>query len=413
MCRRRLQSLAADYATIPTNLQDASLKDQRQVLREKIRNWEHIRAIYVPGLLQILIDRGVNPFVAWDTNPNPEDVDLWLPSAIPGDRRRSACFEGLPEMELKLRTAQCASSLHNLRHVLRVKTRMVYFKNKNIRGQREGTRSRAVIDRVHKRAIRLVNKYRIARVAKLDLEGPGDWEQTFQVLRNEDVRSYSSGTKKKGPGRRGIWEDGDEPPPVLPAGILESDEESNEESDEESEIEMDVGVRLTEGQILKARKNGTGETRKELSWIWRTTPINFEDGDQADDILRSEWARSRARGNRATEEVSLLVEEMRRVLEFLEWKASWWDEQETRRTDIAPDLSEGLQAYAVDQARFQRSLAASFRIMWKTPLPLVDETNTEEIGNNVEGVEDVDDDDEANEDIDHDDQNLSTVPIAA
>ena len=56
-------------------------------------------------------------------------------------------------MEAKLRRAQCFDALHGLRHTLRVKTRMLHFKRKNIRGQRDGVRSRTVIDRVHGTAL--------------------------------------------------------------------------------------------------------------------------------------------------------------------------------------------------------------------------------------------------------------------
>ncbi len=153
----------------------------------------------MPGALQIQTDAGQNPTALWNSNPNPEDVALWLPSAISANRRLAACVEGLPEMELKFRTAQCESSLDELRRALRVKTRMVYFKNKNIRGQRDGTRSRAIIDRVHSRAIRYVHKYRAARAAKLSLEGPGAWEKTYRELRNEDVRGLGTKLKKKKP----------------------------------------------------------------------------------------------------------------------------------------------------------------------------------------------------------------------
>lgn len=399
---------------MPRDLQTSVLRDQRAVLKEKIQSWQQLRTIYMPGLLQVLIDIGADPILTWDSNLDPEAVDLWLPSAIPKERRRAACREGIPEMELKLRTAQCSGSLQSLRHVLRLKTRMVYFKNKNIRGQREGTRSRAIIDRVHKRAIRLVHKYRSARNAKLELEGPGEWEATFQVLRNEDVRGYASGTKKKGPGRRGIWEDGHEPPAEpRPSEMLESDESESEES--ELDIEMEDGVRLTDAQLLKARKKGTGETRKEISWIWRTTRMNFENGDAADDILRSEWARSRARCHRAREEVELLVEEMRRVLEFLEWRARWWEVRGSRMLHVSADLAEGLRSYAEDQANLQKALAASFRHLWMTPLRKVDDTlKVADTGDGEDGAEGIDDD-EDDEHLcavggHHDDERIDSAP---
>ena len=43
--------------------------------------------------------------------------------------------------------------------------------------------------------------------------------------------------------------------------------------------------------------------------------------------LRIEWCRVRARAMRWSEEVLLLREEMRRVLVFLEWQATWWEKR--------------------------------------------------------------------------------------
>lgn len=93
-------------------------------------------------------------------------------------------------MEARLRNAQCLDALANLRCTLCLKTRMIQFKNKNVWGQREGTRSRALIDRVHQRALASVEKYRVAHEALLSISGPGSWEDTLQPLRNVDVRSY-------------------------------------------------------------------------------------------------------------------------------------------------------------------------------------------------------------------------------
>ena len=60
----------------------------------------------------------------------------------------------------------------------------------------------------------------------------------------------------------------------------------------------------------------------------------------------------------------LLVEEMRRVIEFFEWKANWWVEQKGLRTDINSELADGLQAYAEKQAHILRTMAKKFGGMW-------------------------------------------------
>ena len=69
------------------------------------------------------------------------------------------------------------------------------FEHKNVRGQREGTQSRSVIDWVHARARVAALKYRLARLAKLSLSGPGAWESTLCVLLNSDIHAYSDPEK--------------------------------------------------------------------------------------------------------------------------------------------------------------------------------------------------------------------------
>ncbi|KAF9034897.1 hypothetical protein BJ165DRAFT_1356057 [Panaeolus papilionaceus] len=55
-----------------------------------------------------------------------------------------------------------------------------------------------------------------------------------------------------------------------------------------------------------------------------------------------EWAKSRARSLRATEEVMLLKEEMRRVLAYLKWKSHWWLSLRGKRVVSDKALAEGL-----------------------------------------------------------------------
>ena len=84
--------------------------------------------------------------------------------------------------------------------------------------------------------------------------------------------------------------------------------------------------------------------------------------------LQCEWARSKAHADRWGEEVQLVVEEMHRVLAFLEWKASWWDRQRDAQLNVSTDILEGAQAYSSKQAHVNRTLAASFRSRWSTKL---------------------------------------------
>lgn len=72
---------------------------------------------------------------------------------------------------------------------------------------------------------------------------------------------------------------------------------------------------------------GTGEARKQLSWIWTTSKaLNIDDNtDDNDNVLRLEWCRSRARAMRAKEEVLKVREEMMQTLRYLEWCAKGWE----------------------------------------------------------------------------------------
>ncbi|KAL0563521.1 hypothetical protein V5O48_018545, partial [Marasmius crinis-equi] len=124
---------------------------------------------------------------------------------------------------------------------------------------------------------------------------------------------------------------------------------------------------------------GTGETRKVNSWIWEyghgRNKLNVDDGaDDDNEILRAEWCKSRARMHRATEEVKLLLEEMKRTLKYLEWAAIWWDGfAGTEDKSVSGGLREGRRAYALKQARIQRSLHNSFETLWRVPLNNWDE----------------------------------------
>jgi hypothetical protein len=65
-----------------------------------------------------------------------------------------------------------------------------------------------------------------------------------------------------------------------------------------------------------------------------------------------------------SEDVGMVVEEMRRVLDFSDWKSMWWLEQRERRYVDDEVLHEGLTAYAVKQARVWEVMSNQFADMW-------------------------------------------------
>jgi hypothetical protein len=79
-----------------------------------------------------------------------------------------------------------------------------------------------------------------------------------------------------------------------------------------------------------------------------------------------EWAKAKARADRWEEEVILLDEEMRRVLEFCRWKALWWTEQVPRRENLSAQLAEGLCAYAEEQANQEQRICMAWTTKWSS-----------------------------------------------
>ncbi|KAG2113416.1 uncharacterized protein F5147DRAFT_744141 [Suillus discolor] len=111
------------------------------------------------------------------------------------------------------------------------------------------------------------------------------------------------------------------------------------------------------------------EGRRRLTWIWMMTGVDTgSDGGDVDGV-RVEWCKSRARAMCWAEEIELLQEEMRRVLQFFDWQANWWDKQQDRLVCETAAQCEGLVAYANKQAHIQCQLALHFRVLWTPYLP--------------------------------------------
>ncbi|KAL0564901.1 hypothetical protein V5O48_017133 [Marasmius crinis-equi] len=357
--QRRIKKLTKTSGKLSTTV-SKTISEQRAVLRKKIRSWALIRPIYMPGLLSIVTELGEDLGDGSNEDQDAESIQIWLPSAIPSGKRGSACVEGLVGMEVKLRTAQCHDALDGIRHTLRLKSRMLLFKHQNVSGQRDGVKSRTVINGVHDRAKQFTESYREHRKALVGLVTEGSVPKELKPLRDADVRSYTDPERaRQGPGRRGTREDEvDEEEEVLPA-------DNGEGIDLVSEDRRGGDRRA---QDLR-REHGTGETRQVNSWIWTTGHINLADGTDTDDKLLLEvWAKSRARVSRAREEVELLREEMRRTLCFLTWKGKWWRNRARGRPGVGGALEEGIRGYAEAQERIQLRLERKFREMWSKPL---------------------------------------------
>ena len=80
-------------------------------------------------------------------------------------------------------------ALDKLRLHLHIKTRLVTFKDRNVRNQVANTRARGRINANEVKIKAFANKYRRARDAKFALTGQGEWQNRYRVLADHDIRT--------------------------------------------------------------------------------------------------------------------------------------------------------------------------------------------------------------------------------
>ena len=273
----------------------------------QIEKWRQLQAVYMPGALDSgTPDQGSVPRV------KAESVKLWLPSQLDPEDRDSICLGSIVNSEKELRFAQLEDSLDNLRQVRRIRHGLVIFHKVQLagEGQKTQTKSRAVMQTIQDRIDKYVRRYRVARDALLCLDPCGDWQNLYLVLADNDDR---------GPGKE----------PEEMAG--------------------------SDGQYTP-------------SWIWRSSTTSVSP-DEVNEDMRMEWAQCGARADRWEEEVLLLQEEMRRVVEFLEWRSNdWFSKINLRVGTVTPAVYAGLSAYANKQGSILRNLAVRFSQRWRSAL---------------------------------------------
>lgn len=320
--------------TQTTTLQAAEFQERQNTLRQRIDSWRQIQSSYMPTISQSQISE-------LDTTATPpEKICLFLPSQIPP----SPEIIGLREKEERLRLAQADDALTELKRLLRITMGLWTYKWQQLGpSQRANTRARALISRYKEKVNRTADRYRAARVALLNLDPNGNWLVRLRELKPEDIKLPRKEDPNEGEGKfevSWIWM-----------------------------VQREAGPTGTDISSTEV-----GDSKYILCHL-----INFHEfqgvcyNTNALPGLRVEWARSRARAARWTEEVELLNEEMRRVLAYLKWKAHWWEQQSARRA-VRSSLREGLSAYAEKQAMILRRMHMKFSEMWLPEL----------LGNNIE-----------------------------
>lgn len=220
------------------------------------------------------------------------------------------------QLERQLREPQADDALADIRRQRRVIQGLWQFKKLNVSGtgNKPNTRLITLYKRFDNKTKRFSQKYRTAWQALRVLDANGSWSTRLKELKDVDIR---------GPGKD-----------------LDNTCSSN--------------------------------SRYEPSWIWLVPRVTFESNnpeggmreEEFNDYMRVEWAKSRARVRRWNEELLLVQEEMRRVLEFHKWKAAWWRTQGTLRTQGDATILSGVLGYAHKQAAISMRLATQCAYYW-------------------------------------------------
>ncbi|KAG1887614.1 hypothetical protein F4604DRAFT_1877484 [Suillus subluteus] len=306
--QRRMKANRAGLGVHATDNQEGKMVQQSNTLQRRIDTWMKMQELYMPSLAALRVSESS---VSGSMTAAPEAIKLWLPSQI---SRNAPCNSRLQAIKWKLRYAQGHDALRSLRSNLRAQTAILKYKDRNLRGQGANTRARNTLKAVEARIEAAASTYEYAHKALVVLSprvNQTGWHSSLRPLDRADVRSMTD--------------------------------------------------------LLWGETEGT----RKLSWIWNMwgAAANEIDKDNASEgrwlfilwlpiqthgqpDMRIEWCKARARAMRWAEEVELLKEEMRRILQFLEWDAQRWDERGLENTleDAGEDEREGRMAYANRQA---------------------------------------------------------------
>ncbi|KAJ7791737.1 hypothetical protein B0H14DRAFT_2395344 [Mycena olivaceomarginata] len=166
-----------------TTAQQLDIVGLRRSLNRSLRRLRDLQATYTPVAILALGQRENVP-----EDEQPENIPLFLPSALTPAQRAGEAVAGLAAIESSLRDAQLSSSLELLRRKLHVKSRLVTYKSLQARAQGANTRSKGIVDR-NECKIRLHSeKYQMGWEAKRLLAGGDPVAVGWRKLLKEDIR---------------------------------------------------------------------------------------------------------------------------------------------------------------------------------------------------------------------------------
>ncbi|KAG6823380.1 hypothetical protein H0H92_010437, partial [Tricholoma furcatifolium] len=305
-----------------TAAQISTLQRKRNALCQKIRKFHDAQVAYIPGL----------PAIDY-VSLSAEQIPLHLPSALSPDQRLHA--PELVSIEDRLREAHASQALADIRRHLRLRTLTLRFKDENATSQGAYTRMRALLDQIEAKVRAARARYDAAREAMLSLRGHGAWEETYKLLKTEDLRGVNEHV------------------------VLAKENEASRRA----EAVADGSSAIL--QTMSTIHLRTGDGHRMASWIWYNITGDETQDSSLNDGIWLEWLKARARDRRWREELILLEEEMRRVLQYTEWKAFWWAERASQCAMDSSSQAEGMVAYALEQAAMERCRSNIWHARWE------------------------------------------------
>ncbi|KAF8177103.1 hypothetical protein K438DRAFT_1939164 [Mycena galopus ATCC 62051] len=297
-----------------TTTQQIDMGALRTKLIRRLDRLHKIQGTYSPTVIVVLEEQET------PADEQPENEPLFLLSALSDAQHvGGGCTEGLWEMELLMRNAQCHAVLVKLCNQLVIKGRFLNYKTLHTRHQGATTCSRGIVIWNELKIQLHSEKYQTAWNVLFASVGQDKTKVGWRRLRKEDIRCIEDAEdlalkvrKRKGAIERRqrklqeLLDHGVD----LPAWA----EEGNKEDDEEDE---DDGRRQV------------GESRREVSWIWTAAGSTRTDAD-LNDALHIKWVKAYARSRRWSKEVWLLKEDLRRLPISLEFQADVWKDRAQR-----------------------------------------------------------------------------------
>ncbi|KAF7304441.1 CxC2 domain-containing protein [Mycena chlorophos] len=260
-----------------------NLGNMRRKADGMMRQWRSLQATYMPAALVRLKALHLDP------NVLVENIPVLPPSE---KERDTGCQEGLQELEVALRQAQCRVALVALRNQLHIKSRLMKYKKLSSRHQRTNTRTRTLVNR---------NESNCMPKSSTDVG--------FTVLKVADIRcmedsdSLSANPQKEA---RRMKRQAD----LVAQGelpLIHTNEERLRDGDDSDEADGGEDVFVAVESDTKF-----GEGRRTLSWIWNETGTTGSE-EELLDAMRLEWCKAFSRMRRWNEEIRMLAEEQRLV----------------------------------------------------------------------------------------------------